>query len=59
MIAVQKRSGKRHLVHPDGLATRCGRTLYRHNWRIKHGRSCDCGNCWSALSASLRKEDKP
>ena len=45
MIAVQKRSGKRHLLHEDRLATRCGRILHRRNWRIKSGRSCDCAIC--------------
>lgn len=52
MIAVQKKSGKRHLIHPDGLATRCGRILYRPNWRLEDADAdCDCGNCRANLEA--------
>ena len=45
MIAVQKRTGLRHIVHPDGLATYCGRVLYRRNWRRVNDRTCDCRRC--------------
>lgn len=45
MIAVQKRSQMRHLVHPDGLATYCGRILHRHRWKVTRHRICDCRTC--------------
>lgn len=45
MIAVQKRSELRHLVHPDGLATYCGRILHRHRWQRSRARICDCRVC--------------
>ena len=53
MIAVQKRTGLRHIVHPDGLATRCGRILHRRNWRLVTARTCDCRRCLeSAMKAA-------
>ena len=58
MIAVQKRSGKRHMIHPDGLATRCGRIIRRTNWKVTHASGCDCDACWRHLAAELEKEDR-
>jgi hypothetical protein len=51
MIAVQKRSGKRHLIHPDGLATYCGRIIYAKNWLRTGARICDCHRCLQARMA--------
>jgi hypothetical protein len=52
MVAVQKRSGMHHLVSDDGLATRCGRILYRPNWRlVEEARGCDCLNCLASLTS--------
>jgi len=51
MIVQQRRSGKRHLVAPDGLATRCGRILHRTNWRRTHARICDCERCLHLVMA--------
>lgn len=49
MIAVQKRSGVRHLIHPDGYATLCGRVLYRTRWQRMDARTRlrikDCKRC--------------
>jgi hypothetical protein len=56
MIVVQKRSGKRHLIHPDGLATRCGRIIRKTNFVTREGCDCDCDSCWSNLAADIRKE---
>jgi hypothetical protein len=58
VIAVQKRSGKRHLIHPDGYATLCGRTLYRNHWRREHGlrlRIKDCVRCMRVRRAQESK----
>lgn len=55
MIAVQKRSTKRHLVHPDGLATYCGRILHRHRWMLSNARTCDCRRCLSLVMAQASK----
>jgi len=51
MIVQQRRSGKRHLVAPDGLATRCGRILHRTKWKPTQARICDCRMCLAALMA--------
>jgi hypothetical protein len=55
VIAVQKRSGKRHLIHPDGLATRCGRIIRRTGWTVTDGRKCDCSHCQQSLDADRRR----
>lgn len=54
MIAVHKRSKMRHLVHPDGIATRCGRILHRTRWQKTHARICDCRVCLKNAMASSR-----
>lgn len=60
MIAVQRRSGKRHLIHPDGLATRCGRIIRRTNWRLtEESGGSDCESCKAALRAELLGEGLP
>jgi len=46
-----KRSGKLHLVHPDGLATRCGRRIRRGGWWFNVHGPCTCGACLRALMA--------
>lgn len=52
MIALHKRSKVRHLVHPDGLATVCGRILHRRNWRLIRARTCDCRMCLKRKAAA-------
>ena len=47
-VVVQRRSGKRHLAHEDGLATRCGRILHRRAWApAAPGEEPDCRVCRS------------
>lgn len=53
MIAIQRRSGKRHLIHPDGLATRCGRILRRTSFLVVEGRVGDCERCYALLAADI------
>lgn len=55
MIAVQRRSGLRHLVHPDGIATYCGRILHRGSWRLTRQRVCDCRLCLKGRMAEARR----
>lgn len=55
MIAIQRRSNRRHLVHPDGLATYCGRILHRRSWRLTKARDCDCRVCLRNVMASARE----
>lgn len=55
-IVVQKRSGKRHMVHPDGLATYCGRIIQRKNWRRASGHTCGCEFCWKVLAAKMSRQ---
>lgn len=51
-MVVHKRSGKRHLVHPDQIATRCGRVIRRPNWRpVEEEGPCDCRSCIESLLA--------
>ena len=54
MIAVQKRSQRRHLVHPDGLATYCGCILHRTKWQLTRARICDCRVCLRNAMAAAR-----
>lgn len=47
-VAVHRRSGVRHLIADDGLATRCGRLIAsrRSSWRIAgDGDAPDCRAC--------------
>lgn len=53
MIVMQKRSGKRHLIHPDGLATRCGRRFRRGGWSPPQEGRADCRACLENLRAFL------
>lgn len=55
MIAIQRRSKLRHLVHPDGLATYCGRILHRHRWQLTRARYCDCRVCLRNVMANARQ----
>lgn len=55
MIAIQRRSGLRHHVHKDGLATLCGRVLHRCKWsKIPRARKIDCLVCKRLKEAELR-----
>lgn len=53
MIAIQKRSGKTHLVDDSKLATLCGRTLHRTKWKTSRGTRAECQHCWRVLAAQL------
>ena len=55
MIVRQRRSGKRHLVHPDGLATYCGRFLRRTSWKRTSERVCDCKACLRVRMSEARR----
>lgn len=53
MTAEHKRSGKRHLIDDTGLATLCGKTLYRAKFRRTHKalRIKDCRRCMAVRKA--------
>lgn len=55
MIALHRRSRKRHLVHPDGLATYCGRILHRSHFRVTQERVCDCRCCLRNVMAEAAR----
>ena len=56
-VAVHRRSGVRHLLDADGIATRCGRVLYRRSFRRAEGEA-DCRVCLSlAIPAGRSRAD--
>lgn len=60
IVAVHRRSGVRHLVADDDLATRCGRVLYRRSFRREEG-DADCRTCIASVkdarAAALNRVD--
>ena len=52
-VAVHRRSGVRHRIADDDLATRCGRVLHRTRFRREKGVP-DCRVCLQSSDAALR-----
>lgn len=53
---VHKRSGVRHLLAADDLATLCGRWLRRTSFRQEQFGEADCRSCLTVLHRARRAE---